>query len=47
MLILIAEMKLRISQMTRFLVDTNVISEQRKGNKANAGVKQFWREVDP
>ena len=29
-----------------FLVDTNVISEARKGPRANAGVRQFWRDVD-
>lgn len=28
-----------------YLVDTNVISEARKGAKANAGVRAFWREV--
>jgi toxin FitB len=30
-----------------FLVDTNVISEMRKGGKANSGVRKFWRETDP
>jgi toxin FitB len=30
-----------------FLVDTNVISEARKGGKANSGVRKFWRETDP
>ncbi len=30
-----------------YLVDTNVISEARKGNQANAGVRQFWKSVDP
>ena len=29
-----------------FLVDTNVISEARKGAKANLGVKQFFKETD-
>ena len=29
-----------------FLVDTNVISELRKGQNANAGVLAFWRSVD-
>jgi predicted nucleic acid-binding protein len=29
-----------------FLVDTNVISEARKGAKANAGVKQFFQEAN-
>jgi len=28
------------------LVDTNVISEARKGAKANSGVKKFFRETD-
>lgn len=30
-----------------YLVDTNVISESRKGVKANPGVQAFWRSVDP
>lgn len=30
-----------------FLVDTNVISERRKGAKANVGVREFWKNVDP
>ncbi|MHB1655386.1 MAG: PIN domain-containing protein [Burkholderiales bacterium] len=30
-----------------YLVDTNVISEARKGAKTNAGVKKFFRETDP
>ncbi len=29
-----------------YLVDTNVLSEVRKGVKANPGVKRFWLEVD-
>ena len=29
-----------------YLVDTNVISESRKGIKANPGVQAFWRAVD-
>lgn len=29
-----------------YLVDTNVISEARKGAKANSGVKKFFRETD-
>ncbi len=29
-----------------YLVDTNVISEARKGRKANAGVQAFWQQVD-
>ena len=28
-----------------FLIDTNVISEARKGSRADAGVRAFWREV--
>lgn len=30
-----------------YLVDTNVISEARKGKRANPGVQALWREVDP
>jgi predicted nucleic acid-binding protein len=30
-----------------YLVDTNVISEARKGSQANAGVRRFWKSVDP
>ena len=29
-----------------YLVDTNVISEARKGVKANSGVKKFFQETD-
>lgn len=29
-----------------YLVDTNVISEARKGRKANTGVQAFWQRVD-
>ncbi|MDP2794147.1 MAG: type II toxin-antitoxin system VapC family toxin [Sulfurisoma sp.] len=29
-----------------FLVDTNVISEARKGSKANPGVRKFFRAAD-
>lgn len=29
-----------------YLVDTNVISEARKGKKANPGVQEFWQTVD-
>ncbi len=29
-----------------YLVDTNVISEARKGKKADIGVQKFWRTVD-
>ena len=30
-----------------YLIDTNVISESRKGKKANRGVQEFWRSVEP
>lgn len=30
-----------------FLVDTNVVSEARKGRQANVGVRAFWRNADP
>ena len=30
-----------------YLIDTNVISESRKGKKANLGVREFWRTIDP
>lgn len=30
-----------------YLIDTNVISESRKGKKANRGVQEFWRSLDP
>ena len=30
-----------------FLIDTNVISELRKGDRAHAGVLRFIRSVDP
>jgi predicted nucleic acid-binding protein len=30
-----------------YLLDTNVISESRKGEKANPGMQKFWRSVDP
>lgn len=30
-----------------YLVDTNVVSEARKGKKANAGVRKFLKEADP
>lgn len=29
-----------------YLIDTNVISEARKGRKANAGVRKFWQTAD-
>lgn len=30
-----------------YLVDTNIVSEARKGERANAGVRAFFRDVDP
>lgn len=30
-----------------YLIDTNLISELRKGKKANRGVQEFWQAVDP
>ena len=33
--------------MSGLLVDTNVISEARKGDKANPGVRAFWQETPP
>ncbi|MCX8087336.1 MAG: type II toxin-antitoxin system VapC family toxin [Rhodocyclaceae bacterium] len=30
-----------------FLIDTNVVSELRKGKKANDGVRAFWQRTDP
>ena len=29
-----------------YLIDTNVISESRKGDKANRGTQAFWRSAD-
>ncbi|AMO95890.1 hypothetical protein CFter6_3244 [Collimonas fungivorans] len=29
------------------LLNSNVISESRKGAKANRGMQEFWRSVDP
>ena len=29
-----------------YLIDTNVISEARKGRQANPGVRDFWASVD-
>ena len=29
------------------MIDTNVISESRKGKKANRGIQEFWHSVDP
>ena len=33
--------------MTRFLIDTNVISELRKGGRANLGVLDWFESADP
>ncbi len=30
-----------------YLIDTNVISEARKGSKTNAGVRRFFQTADP
>lgn len=30
-----------------YLVDTNIVSEARKGPRANAGVRAFFHEADP
>lgn len=30
-----------------YLIDTNVVSELRKGDRGNAGVRAFWQGVDP
>lgn len=30
----------------RYLIDTNVVSELRKGDKADAGVRRFFRQAD-
>lgn len=29
-----------------YLIDTNVVSEARKGKNANSGVQSFWKSVD-
>jgi toxin FitB len=42
-------MLISIAGMVRldvYLIDTNIISEKRKGRKANIGVQKFWRSVD-
>jgi toxin FitB len=37
-----------MTQPTMYLIDTNVISELRKKDKANPGVKQFFQQIaDP
>lgn len=30
-----------------YLIDTNVVSELRKGDRGNAGVRAFWQKVEP
>jgi len=30
-----------------YLIDTNVVSELRKGNRGNVGVREFWQQVEP
>jgi toxin FitB len=32
--------------MAMYLVDTDVISEARKGDKGNPGVRQFFEDAD-
>lgn len=32
--------------MTGFLIDTNVVSELRKGDRANVGVRNWFEQVD-
>lgn len=34
-----------MARLTMYLIDTNVISEARKGRRANAGVQAFFREA--
>jgi len=34
----------RVMRLIMYLIDTNVISEMRKKNKANAGVKRFFKK---
>jgi toxin FitB len=34
-----------MTELTMYLIDTNVISELRKGNKANPGVQQFFKQT--
>lgn len=35
----------KMAQSTMYLIDTNVISELRKQNKANSGVQQFFQDA--
>ena len=39
---LISSAKLMLRAQAMFLIDTNVISEARKGRRADAGVRSFW-----
>jgi toxin FitB len=34
-----------MAELAMYLIDTNVISELRKGNKANPGVQQFFKQT--
>jgi toxin FitB len=34
-----------MTELTMYLIDTNVLSELRKGNKANPGVQQFFKQT--
>ena len=34
------------ASVVMYLIDTNVVSEARKGKNANAGVQLFWKNVD-
>jgi toxin FitB len=34
-----------MTELAMYLIDTNVISELRKGNKANPGVQQFFKRT--
>lgn len=33
-------------RQTMYVVDTNVVSEARKGRNANPGVRKFWRDAE-
>lgn len=35
-----------VAGLSMYLIDTNVISEARKGRRANPGVVDFWGHVD-
>jgi toxin FitB len=34
-----------MTELTMYLIDTNVLNELRKGNKANPGVQQFFKQT--